>query len=116
MNCRRFQLITLLFVLFAVFTGSSKAFCTGSSVKACNKTSISLKTGHTNYWYVISSGESVQILAPQQHRTVHFVKSLSIAALSFVICLKCFNFFTGTGKNEHALFQKLLLFPFHAFW
>jgi hypothetical protein len=116
MNCRRYRLIGLLFVFFAVFLYGEKAYCTSNTGKNRNSSSFNLKTSHNNYWNVISGGESSQLLVPQLYKTVHFIKGAFMAPKSFVLCLKFLNFFSGGGKKGQPNSQKLLLFPFHVFW
>ena len=60
--------------------------------------------------------EGNQVITQQVHRTVHTVHIAYLQSYSFSACIKCLNFFSGNNNDGHSLSNKILLFPFHAFW
>ncbi|HTE02260.1 MAG TPA: hypothetical protein VK668_23385 [Mucilaginibacter sp.] len=70
----------------------------------------------SNYTLIINPVESIPIINIQLHKIVNPVQAIFTELPDFAVCLKCYNFFSGSGNNQSAISKKSLLFPFHTFW
>lgn len=111
-------------ILFIVLSIIITAF-----VSNCNANPTSRQTFHSkkpsnnvtsdtnsNYSLILCPIESIPIINLQVHKTVNRVQAIFCTPHNLSVCLKCYNFFSGSGHSWSILSQKTLLFPFHTFW
>jgi len=69
-----------------------------------------------NYTPIINPTESVPIISMQSHKIAQSVQAVFNSLTDEGYCVKCHNFFSGSGNQQAACSKKPLLFPFHSFW
>ena len=111
----------LLFPVFAITTAAFTKNCSANPATGLtyhSKNLLNNVTGDDNSHcsLIICPLESIPIINLQVHKTVHSVRAIFCTLNNFSVCLKCYNFFSGSGHNHSILSQKTLLFPFHTFW
>lgn len=73
-------------------------------------------SNNSNYSLIINPIESTQFINLQIHKIVNPAQAIFTEIPDFAVCLKCYNFFSGSGNNQSAISKKTFLFPFHTFW
>ena len=111
----------ILFPVFAciltTFTLNAGGYTHAKSIYHTKKSPHRITAGsNTNYLLLINPIESIPVINIQLHKIVHCAQAMFCAVNDLTACLKCYNFFSGNGHRQFTSSQKILLFPFHAFW
>ena len=112
----------VLFPLFAFILTASLSYGKTFGPKAPDhRTKISFKcittdNTHDTYTPILNPLESVPIITLQTHKVVKIAQAVFNSLSETGYCLKCYNFFSGSGNHPPACSKKPLLFPFHTFW
>ena|ERR1700744_3580890 len=109
-------IFSLIFLLSTAFVGNSRCITPIKPSDHSKKSAASLTKSNSSYSLIINLVESVPVLNLQVHKTVHSVQAIFCAHNDYAVCLKCYNFFSGSGHKQFSGSQKFLLFPFHTFW
>ena len=109
-------IFSLIFFLSTAFVGNSRGIIPVKASDHSKKTVTSLTKSNSNYSFIVNLVESTPVLNLQVHKTVHYVQAIFCASNGYAVCLKCYNFFSGSGHKQFFSSQKFLLFPFHTFW
>src|ERR1700761_3874411 len=109
-------IFSLILFLSTAFVSNSRGITSAKSSQHLKKASSSLTKSSSSYSLIINLAESPPVLTLQLHKTVHSVQAIFCALNDYAVCLKCYNFFSGSGHKQFSSSQKLLLFPFHTFW
>ena len=110
-------IFSLLFFLSTAFVGNSRSIAPAKTFNHLKRSPSSIsKSNNSSYSLIINPIESIPVLTLQVHKTVHCVQAIFCTLNDYVVCLKCYNFFSGSRHKQFSSSQKNLLFPFHTFW
>ena len=109
-------IFSLILFLSTAFVGNSRGTIPVRASEHLKKAPTSITKSNSSYSLIINPVESIPVLTLQVHKTVHCVQAIFCTLNDYVICLKCYNFFSGSGHKQFSSSQKNLLFPFHTFW
>ena len=108
--------ISLFLLISAVFLENNSSVASAKTNYPSKSSSKITKANNSSYSLIINPIESVPIINLQVHKITNSVHAIFCTVNNLAVCLKCYNFFSGNGHKKLAVYQKVLLFPFHTFW